>query len=121
MEEKLHIDLDLRLFAGEKRQGPGLGALLHRIRALHSLRAACASLDMTYSRAWNTIREAEERLGFPLLRTATGGRHGGGASLTREAEDFLGAYDGFCAELCRQKEALFEKYLGAYRLPEKAE
>ena len=118
---ELYVDVAPRLFVGEKRQGPGLGALLHRIQALHSLRAACQSLDMTYSRAWNTIREAEEGLGFSLLHTATGGRHGGGASLTKECERLLRAYDGFCAELHRQREDLFERYFGAYQTPEAGE
>ena len=117
MGEKLYIDLELRLFAGGRRQGPCLAALLHSIERLHSLRAACQSLGMPYSRAWHTIREAEEHLGFPLLRTATGGHHGGGASLTGEGAALLRSYDGFCTELERQKESLYKKYFGACRIP----
>ena len=117
---ELYVDVAPRLFVGEKRQGPGLAALLHKIETLHSLRAACMSLNMTYSRAWNTIKEAEEQLGFPLLHTATGGHHGGGASLTKDCERLLRAYDSFCAELSQQKERLFEQYLGIYCPPEAA-
>ncbi len=34
----------------------------------------------------------EERLGISLVRTQKGGRNGGGAELTPEAEDFLLKY-----------------------------
>ena len=54
-------------------------------------------MGMAYSKAWAIIRRAERELGFPLLNTTTGGKEGGGASLTPEGRTFLEQYDRFCA------------------------
>ena len=121
MEEKLYTVLSIALHADERRSGPCLAALLHRIETLRSLRGAAMALNLPYSRAWNTIKDAERQLGFPLLHSATGGRHGGGASLTTEAEELLRAYDSFCAELHQTAGALYEKYFRAYSPQEAGE
>ena len=71
--------------------------LLHRVEEYHSIRQATLSMGMAYSKAWAIIRRAERELGFPLLNTTTGGREGGGASLTAEGQAFLEKYDRFCA------------------------
>ena len=114
MEKKLHTVLTIRLFADEKCFGPGIAALLHHIEELHSLRAAAMKMDMAYSKAWTIVRNAEAQLGFKLLNSPTGGRHGGGASLTDEARELLAAYDGYCRELREAADRLYEKYFSGY-------
>ena len=114
MEKKLHTVLTIRLFADEKCFGPGIATLLHHIEDLHSLRAAAMKMDMAYSEAWTIVRNAEAQLGFKLLNSTTGGRHGGGASLTDEARELLCAYDGYCRELREAADRLYEKYFGGY-------
>ncbi len=57
------------------------------------------SMGMAYSKAWTVIKTAEESLGFKLLVSTTGGRHGGGATLSTEAEKLLAAYEGYCTAL----------------------
>ena len=86
-----------RIMGEEKFFGPGIAQLLHRVEAYHSIRQATMSMGMAYSKAWAIIRRAERELGFPLLITATGGKEGGGASLTEEGRTFLEQYDRFCA------------------------
>ena len=115
MEKKLHTVLTVRLFADEKCFGPGIAALLHHIEDLHSLRAAAMRMDMAYSKAWTIVRNAEEQLGFKLLHSTTGGRHGGGAILTEEAKALLAAYDAYCRELREAADKLYGKYFANYR------
>ena len=114
MEKKLHTVLTIRLFTDEKCFGPGIATLLHHIEDLHSLRSASMKMNMAYSKAWTIVRNAEAQLGFKLLHSTTGGRHGGGATLTEEARGLLTAYDGFCRELQETADALYEKYFSKY-------
>lgn len=99
METTLHPVLSVRLFKEEKCFGPGIAQLLERVEEHHSLRAAAASMDMAYSKAWITVRRCEGVLGFPLLQSATGGRGGGGATLTQEAKTLLACYRAYRAQL----------------------
>ena len=99
MDDQLHPILSVRLFTDRKCFGPGVAALLQRVQTHHSLRAAAASMEMAYSKAWTIVRNAEDCLGFKLLHSAAGGKNGGGASLTEEAIRLLAAYDAYCADL----------------------
>ena len=107
MEQKLTYNLAVRLFSDEKCFGPGVAQLLHRVQELHSLRAAAMSMNMAYSKAWTIVKNSENALGFKLLSTTTGGKHGGGATLTPEGAAFLQAYDEFCGKLNQYGDRLF--------------
>lgn len=50
---------------------------------------------MAYSKAWRILRDCEKALGFELLDSTTGGRHGGGAVLTERGEALLADYERF--------------------------
>lgn len=99
MKNDLHVGLTIRLFTDRKAFGPGVAELLRRVRETHSLRAAALDMEMAYSKAWKIVKNAEECLDCKLLSTATGGKNGGGATLTPEAEQLLAAYDAYCREL----------------------
>lgn len=107
MDRDLQVKLTVRIFAEEKCFGPGVAELLRRVREHHSLRAAALSMNMAYSKAWTILRTAQEELGFRLLVSSTGGRGGGGATLTPEGERMLEAYERYCAQLNAYGEALF--------------
>ena len=50
-------------------------------------------------------------LGFQLLYSTTGGKNGGGATLTPEAAALLAAYEEYCSELNTYAKTLFtEKF-----------
>ena len=103
--------LSIRIFGEGKCFGPGVAELLRRVKSAHSLRAAAVSMEMAYSKAWTVIKNAENALGFKLLASTTGGRHGGGAVLTPEGKALLTAYDQFCQELRECGDRLFaEKF-----------
>lgn len=96
MDKTFRPVLSIRIFGEEKCFGPGVAMLLHRVRELHSLRAAALSIGMAYSKAWTILKNAQQSLGFKLLDSTTGGKHGGGATLTPEGEKLLEVYDRYC-------------------------
>ena len=114
-DASLHPAITLRLYTDRKCFGPGIAMLLRRVKKLHSLRSAAMDMNMAYSKAWTILREAERGLGFPLLHSTTGGRHGGGAVLTEDGERLLEAYEAYEQEMKGQGQALFEKYFATFR------
>ena len=100
MEQKFRPVLSVRIFGGEtKCFGPGVAELLRRVEEHHSLRAAANSMCMAYSKAWTVIKNAENALGYRLLVSSTGGKNGGGATLSPEAKKLLTAYEEYCARV----------------------
>ena len=74
---------------------------------------AAMSIGMAYSKAWTILKNAQQHLGFELLHSTTGGKHGGGATLTPEAAALLAAYEEYCSELNTFAMTLFaEKFEG---------
>ncbi len=76
---RLSIRID---FGPDTRVGPGKIALLEAIAARGSISAGARSLDMSYRRAWELIEELNGIFGHPVVEPKTGGRKGGGATLT---------------------------------------
>ena len=114
-DTNLHPAITLRLYTDRKCFGPGIAMLLRRVETLHSLRAAAMDMNMAYSKAWTILREAERGLGFPLLHSTTGGRHGGGAVLTEDGERLLEAYEAYEWEMKEHGQSLFETYFPPFR------
>jgi len=73
----LRINLD-----PEGRIGPGKVELLEQIAARGSIAAAGRSMGMSYRRAWELVEELNGVFGKAVVARQTGGRHGGGATLT---------------------------------------
>ena len=93
--------------------GHGCVLLLQGIAREHSLNRAAKSMGMAYSKAWTILKNAQQHLGFELLHSTTGGKHGGGATLTPEAAALLAAYREYCSELNTFAMTLFaEKFEG---------
>ena len=117
MKKDLHLKLTVRLYSDDDRRcfGPGIATLLRRVELHHSLRAAAASMEMAYSKAWRIIRTAEDVFGCKLLSSTIGGAHGGGAVLTPEAERLLAAYEAYCADVGTYAQGKFEDAFRFYR------
>lgn len=107
MSTDLHPVLSIRLFREEKCYGAGIHQLLQLVEEHHSLRAAAQTMGMAYSKAWTIVRQCEAELGFALLHSTTGGRHGGGATVTDEAKAFMAAYEQYCTRLRCAADELF--------------
>ena len=114
MDRELRVAIVAKMFTDRKCFGPGVVQLLALVDELHSLRAAAMSMSMAYSKAWTVIRGAEEGLGFKLLTSTAGGKHGGGAVLTDEARQMLAAYENYCEKLRAYGEKLFEETFAFY-------
>ncbi len=69
--------------------------LLESVSETGSISGASRRMNIPYRLAWQRIREMEERLGIPLVVAHTGGSGGGGASLTKEAEEFIRRFKKF--------------------------
>ncbi|MBP7998003.1 MAG: LysR family transcriptional regulator [Chloroflexi bacterium] len=79
--------------------------LLRAIEETGSINAAAAHLNIHYRTAWEKIHEMEKHLGQKLVVTHTGGKKGGGATLTPIALDYLDKFDRFRADV--------EMYIGS--------
>lgn len=73
----LRIDLD-----PEGRVGPGKIDLLEKIASFGSISAAGRAMDMSYRRAWELVEELNRTFGRAVVESHSGGKRGGGASLT---------------------------------------
>jgi molybdate transport system regulatory protein len=85
----------------------GRAGLLRRIADGGSLTAAAREMGMSYRAAWGKLKECEERLGFKLLATRSGGRGGGGTVLTPEAQEFLARFEAWRARTEAEIQASF--------------
>ena len=79
---KLWVEKD-----GEKVFGDGPLDILHRVERAGSLRQAAAEINMSYSQAWNLMKDLEKRLGFNLLKRKVGGKKEEGQKLLRKREN----------------------------------
>ncbi len=73
--------------------GGGRRFLLEAIDKHGSINQAAKKINISYRKAWGYIKAMEERLGFKLIERQTGGKNGGGATLTEEAKTFLEKYE----------------------------
>ena len=85
----------------EKFFGEGPARLLRGVEERGSLRAAALSMDMAYTKALKLIRNAESALGFALINRSSGGKDGGGSSLTAKGKEWLERYEAYRAA-CEQ-------------------
>src|SRR5688500_2696546 len=76
---KLHLRVIVREGAALV---PGKVDLLEAIAETGSIRAAGNRFKMSYRRAWELVAELNGMFATPLVAAETGGRGGGGASLT---------------------------------------
>ena len=90
---------------GAKFFGEGPARLLHGIEEKGSLRAASLSMGMADTKALTLMKNAENALGFPLIIRTTGGKSGGGSTLTKEGKEWLEKYEAYrdaCLEANRK-------------------
>jgi molybdate transport system regulatory protein len=86
--------------------------LLTAIAETGSISAAADRMQVPYRRAWEKIHELEERLGVALLDTQTGGPGGGGARLTRTAQDYVARFQRFSAGIDAYVQQHFQQAFG---------
>ncbi|ABE50560.1 MULTISPECIES: winged helix-turn-helix domain-containing protein [Methylobacillus] len=72
--------------------GPGKADLLEAIDKSGSISAGARAMGMSYKRAWDLVDAMNKSFREPLVATATGGSHGGGAKVTPFGHDVLARY-----------------------------
>jgi molybdate transport system regulatory protein len=82
----------------EEAIGPGKIALLEQIERGGSLSQAARELGMSYRRAWQLLDSLNHCFRERVAVTATGGRRGGGATLTAFGRELIRVYREFDAE-----------------------
>jgi GTP 3',8-cyclase len=98
---------------GRPAVGMGILALLRGVVSTGSLHRAAGEMGMAYSKAWQSIRTAEETLGFPLLERQSGGRNGGGSTLAPGGEWLVGAFGALIDEASETMRSLGRKHLAS--------
>jgi len=106
----MHPAANLFLECDEIFFGPGIAQFLVLIEHNGSMQTACRQMNMSYSKGWKIIKEAEKQLGYPLLITRSGGAEGGFSQLTPKTKDFLNRFLSMEKELNEKTEELFIKY-----------
>lgn len=66
--------------------------LLEQISAIGCLVDAAKRLGISYRHAWSLIQKANARTGKTLVEFRTGGKSGGGATLTEAGQALLGSF-----------------------------
>lgn len=117
-KSRLHYGMSLRLYFEEKAFGPGMVTLLQEVERTGSLQKAAKSMNMAYSKAWKMLKGAEKEWGFALTDRETGGKDGGGSTLTPQAVRLIKAYESFKSDAVKQLDQLFTQYFSEEKVEE---
>ena len=115
MNEGYSVKVKLTVHREKSFFGPGIVTLLELIDETGSVKLACRQMELSYTKAWTILKSCEEHLGFKLLHSTVGGKNGGGAALTENAEMMLTAYDEYCAQLKAYADNLMEEKFSFYQ------
>jgi molybdate transport system regulatory protein len=91
--------------------GDGKWRLLKAVDETGSLSAASELLRISYRKAWGDIKKAQDNLNVTLVEKQRGGRAGGKTVLTDEGRKLLRAYTKFRADIEKQIEKSYDKYI----------
>ena len=109
-ESRLHYGMSLRLYFEEKSFWTGNGHAPSGGGAYRFAAKAAKAMNMAYSKAWKMLKGAEKEWGFALTDRETGGKDGGGSTLTPQAERLIEAYEGFKKDAVDHLDQLFAQY-----------
>jgi len=88
IDGKLWIDIN-----GNGIAGHGRIKLLELVQATGSIKKAAESIKMSYKAAWDSINLLNEIFGTPLVERQTGGKGGGGTTLTKAGLELIKTYN----------------------------
>lgn len=101
---KLYLERDEIFF------GPGIAQFMTLTDHTGSMQAACRQMNMSYTKGWKILKDAEKEIGYPLMVTRSGGSVGGYSHLTPKGRELLNRYTAMEKELNETAEKLFQKY-----------
>lgn len=89
----MSLKIKVQIYCGDEiAMGPGKADLLEAIMAEGSISGAGRKLGMSYRRTWLLVDVMNRCWSQPLVDTAAGGSHGGGAHVTEAGERVLRHY-----------------------------
>ena len=93
MSNEKNFQPRLRILIGQVTAlGPGKASLLEAIDATGSISAAARQMGMSYRRAWNLVDSMNSDFVAPVVKTNSGGKGGGGASVTKLGKEIIERY-----------------------------
>jgi molybdate transport system regulatory protein len=95
-----------------KAFGEGPYRILKQIEKAGSLHQAAIDLNISYRKAWMTLQNVENKLGFALIDRKVGGVAGGGSQITPSGKTFMRSYEKFRTEIEKVLEKTFQKHFG---------
>jgi len=89
----MSLKIKVQIYCGEEiAMGPGKADLLEAVMSEGSISGAGRKLGMSYRRTWLLVDAMNRCWAQPLVDTAAGGSHGGGAQVTAFGESVLAHY-----------------------------
>ena len=105
----MRYKLKIQIGNNEFNFGKGVEELLELCDKYGSLSKAYKEMGMSNSKAWKIIKRAQEDLGYELVRTTSGGSHGGGSCLTLEGKELVHKYKLFQEKIETYSEQVFKE------------
>ncbi len=95
---------------GEKFMGIGVLWLLRAVESQGSLRSAAKELGLSYSKAYQMVKNLETQLGISVIDRKKGGSEHVGSTLTPVGKEFLLLYDQFQTEAKKILHSPFKRF-----------
>lgn len=91
--------IKLTIRRGTSFFGPGIAELLTLLESSGSMKEACRTMGLSYTKGWRIVNTAEENLGYDLIVRQHGGTGGGASCLTDRGKNLLEKYYGLEKEV----------------------
>lgn len=91
--------------------GLGISNILKAVQRTGSIKAAAKEVGKSYRHVWDKIKDAEQALGVPLVRTQVGGKDSRRSELSELAQDLVRDFDAFRQRLFELVEVEFSARL----------
>ncbi|HEY1876429.1 MAG TPA: LysR family transcriptional regulator [Rhizomicrobium sp.] len=110
-----HLSIRIDFEPSGSALGPGMAQLLEAVVEHGSIRAAAASMGMSYRKAWLLINEMQETFNGAVVTSAIGGPTGGGTQLTELGSTLLKTYRRIESRAARAAETELDTLAGLVR------
>jgi molybdate transport system regulatory protein len=91
--------------------GLGISEILKAIQHTGTIKAAADEVGKSYRHVWDKIKQAEQALGVPLVRTQVGGKEARRSELSDLAQDLVLDFDAFRQRLFQLVQVEFSQRL----------
>ncbi|MCD8018227.1 MAG: NTP transferase domain-containing protein [Clostridiales bacterium] len=105
-------EIRVRLLKEKPFFDPVIAQLLKQIQYTGSMRYACQRLNLSYSKGWNMVNNAEQQLGIRIIVRHQGGLDGGYTIVSEQGRELLSRYEEYQREIMSFAEEKFTQYFG---------